>query len=72
MSSEKLLVIAAFTRAFDTARELGITVKVEPPTTPVPKDYYALCMKQLAFEHVGEADQRAINPQLKRETNNAN
>ena len=53
MSDNRLLVVDAFRRAFSLATELGVNVKVVPPTVPLPKYPYVVRMEIMSFEDVG-------------------
>lgn len=53
MSDNRLLVVDAFRRAFALATELGVNVKVVPPTVPPPKHPYVVRMEIMSFEDVG-------------------
>ncbi len=60
MTPQVALVIGLFTKAFEEAKKLDVSVRIEPTTTPAPKESYPIDMRLLRFEPKGAANERAI------------
>lgn len=60
MTPQVTVVIGLFNKAFEEAKRLGVSVRIEPTTTPTPKESYAIDMRLLRFEPKGAANERAV------------